>query len=307
MRLLSLQFRQRGLSLIELMVAILLSSLLLLGVLELYSNTSRADRSGSALADLQDDARVAMEFIKRDIRRAGYLGCADPQAAFSGMGFDYPEDAFREMTLTSLTLSYASPSALNGATGSPEALNLDNVAVTNVPHDVSGTPWYMLTDCQAAAPFKGEYASASHTVNSTTPTGNDYPYFKNLPTNTMRYIHTFHEVRYSLVNSQLMRAEQSRGDQKSAANTVSANNQAIISGVTALSFAYGLVDAGADLTSSSDDKVEWYDAANPPPASPSVSNFVNLSQIKVTLTLQSTTDAAISKSFTSVVQLRNRL
>lgn len=285
MRLLSLQFRQRGLSLIELMVAILLSSLLLLGVLELYSNTSRTDRSGSALADLQDDARVAMEFIKRDIRRAGYLGCADPQAGFSGMGFDYPEDAFREMTLTSLTLSYASPVALNGATGSPEALVLSNTAS-------AGDTWHLLTDCQTAIPFKGDYVSASRTVKSTTPADiRDFP-------STTSYLHTFREVRYSLANGQLMRAEQSSGVQ-AAANAVAANNQAIISGVTALSFAYGLATSAGTIT--------WFDATNPPPAIPSVAQFVDLSQIKITLTLQSATDAAISKSFTSVVQLRNRL
>lgn len=293
MRLPSLQFRQRGLSLIELMVAILLSSLLLLGVLELYSNTSRTDRSGSALAELQDDARVAMEFIKRDIRRAGYLGCADPQAGFSGMDFDYPEDAFREMTLTSLTLSYASPDALNGATGSPATLNLGSVTVAEVGDDVSGTPWYMLTDCQTAVPFKGDYVSASRTVNSTTPAD-----IRDFPSSTS-YLHTFREVRYSQANGQLMRAEQLRGNRKSAANTVTANNQAIISGVTALSFAYGLATSAGTIT--------WFDATNPPPASPSVAQFVDLSQIKITLTLQSATDAAISKSFTSVVQLRNRL
>lgn len=286
MHLLPLQFRQRGLSLIELMVAILLSSLLLLGVLELYSNTSRSDRSGSALAELQDDARVAMEFIKRDIRRAGYLGCADPQAGFSGLGFDYPEDAFREMTLTSLTLSYASPDALNGATGNPAALVLSN---TTSPDD----EWHLLTDCQTATPFMGDYVPATQTVRSTTPAD-----IRDFPSNTS-YLHTFREVRYSLTNGQLMRAEQSSGARAAAANTVTANNQAIISGVTALSFAYGLATSAGTIT--------WFDAANPPPANPSAANFVDLSQIKVTLTLQSATDAAISKSFTSVVQLRNRL
>lgn len=286
MHLLPLQFRQRGLSLIELMVAILLSSLLLLGVLELYSNTSRTDRSGSALAELQDDARVAMEFIKRDIRRAGYLGCADPQAGFSGLGFDYPEDAFREMTLTSLTLSYASPDALNGPTGSPAVLVVSNTASTS-------DKWHLLTDCQTAIPFKGDYVPASRTVKSTTPAD-----IRDLPSSAS-YLHTFREVRYSLANGQLMRAEQSSGTQAATANTVTANNQAIISGVTALSLAYGLATGAGTIT--------WFDATNPPPATPSTANFVDLSQIKITLTLQSATDAAISKSFTSVVQLRNRL
>ena len=58
--------KQAGLSLIELMVAILISSLLLLGVLELYLNSSRADRTSNQLARIQENGRLVMELISRE-------------------------------------------------------------------------------------------------------------------------------------------------------------------------------------------------------------------------------------------------
>lgn len=70
--------RQLGLSLIELMISILLGTLLLLGVLQMFTNTSSSDRANTALARLQESGRVALEIIKQDLRRTGYIGCANP-------------------------------------------------------------------------------------------------------------------------------------------------------------------------------------------------------------------------------------
>jgi type IV pilus assembly protein PilW len=97
---------QRGFSLIELMVAILLSSLLLLGVLELYSNTSRTDRSGNELARIQESGRIAFELIGREARRVGYQGCVASSNTTEHNGIRYPLEAL-DGTATSLTFNYA--------------------------------------------------------------------------------------------------------------------------------------------------------------------------------------------------------
>ena len=65
---------QQGISLIELMIALTLSSLLMLGVMRMFVDSSRSNASDSALAQVQDSARIAMEMIKRDVRMAGYRG-----------------------------------------------------------------------------------------------------------------------------------------------------------------------------------------------------------------------------------------
>ncbi len=105
---------QSGLSLIELMVTILLSSLLLLGVLELFSNTSATDRSSNELARVQESGRVALELITREARRVGYQGCVGASittASSTASGnIAYPDEAL-DGTDTSLTLHYARPNA----------------------------------------------------------------------------------------------------------------------------------------------------------------------------------------------------
>lgn len=74
------RIQQRGLSLIELMVALLLSTLLLLGVLQLFSNSSHSNTVSSALTRVQDSGRVVLDMMAEDARRAGYQGCALPSA-----------------------------------------------------------------------------------------------------------------------------------------------------------------------------------------------------------------------------------
>ncbi len=65
---------QKGLSLIEVLIAMTLSSLLLLGVMRMFMDSSRSSASDIALSQVQDSARIAMEMIKRDVRMAGFRG-----------------------------------------------------------------------------------------------------------------------------------------------------------------------------------------------------------------------------------------
>lgn len=70
-----LLFHQRGLSLIELMIAILLSSLLLLGVLQIFQSNSSALRMQTAFSRVQESGRFAIELLNKEIRSADYWGC----------------------------------------------------------------------------------------------------------------------------------------------------------------------------------------------------------------------------------------
>lgn len=67
--------RNRGFSLIELMISMLLGLILIAGVGTLFAGSHRAYRSDEALARLQETVRVAFEFVSRDLRGAGYYGC----------------------------------------------------------------------------------------------------------------------------------------------------------------------------------------------------------------------------------------
>lgn len=99
---------QRGLSLIELMIAILISSLLLLGVLELFINTNSADRSSTALNRTQESGRLLLSIIGTDALRAGYQGCSAASSTTKAGGFNFPADALTAAA-ASVTLRYATP------------------------------------------------------------------------------------------------------------------------------------------------------------------------------------------------------
>lgn len=66
---------QKGLSLIELMIALLLGSILTLGLVQLFSSNSDTFRLAEATARIQESGRLAHEILGRAIRNADYWGC----------------------------------------------------------------------------------------------------------------------------------------------------------------------------------------------------------------------------------------
>ncbi|VAW91554.1 hypothetical protein MNBD_GAMMA21-1083 [hydrothermal vent metagenome] len=68
--------RLSGVTLIELIVAVTISSVLLLGVGSVYYNSKRTYNVQQEFAQLQEGARFAVRFMVDDIRMAGFVGCA---------------------------------------------------------------------------------------------------------------------------------------------------------------------------------------------------------------------------------------
>lgn len=73
--MISLNRKQTGLSLVELMIAISLSLILTLGVIQIFSSSKQTSRVQNALARVQENARFALDLLSHDIRMAGQLGC----------------------------------------------------------------------------------------------------------------------------------------------------------------------------------------------------------------------------------------
>ncbi|WP_160155054.1 PilW family protein [Microbulbifer sp. ALW1] len=71
--------RQRGLSLVELMVGIVLSSLLLLGVLQVFQSNTSTSRTQTAFSRIQESGRFALDLLSKEVRSADYWGCAPDQ------------------------------------------------------------------------------------------------------------------------------------------------------------------------------------------------------------------------------------
>ena len=68
--------RQTGMTLIELMIAMTLSLILLAGVLQIFIGNKQTYNVQDAMARLQESGRFATRFITKDLRMAGFTGCA---------------------------------------------------------------------------------------------------------------------------------------------------------------------------------------------------------------------------------------
>jgi type IV pilus assembly protein PilW len=67
----------KGLTLIEIMIALVIGSLLMVGAMGLFVSNKRIYKEQDAMGRLQENARFALDLIINDIRRAGYIGCSD--------------------------------------------------------------------------------------------------------------------------------------------------------------------------------------------------------------------------------------
>lgn len=73
--------QQRGLSLIETMITMVLTLVILAGVFQLYLGNKHSHTLQEEVATLQENTRFALEFIANDIRGAGYNGCKRTESA----------------------------------------------------------------------------------------------------------------------------------------------------------------------------------------------------------------------------------
>jgi len=66
---------QLGLSMIELMIAIALGVVLLLGLVQIFGGVRSSFNAADSRARIQENGRFALDFIRRDARMAGHFGC----------------------------------------------------------------------------------------------------------------------------------------------------------------------------------------------------------------------------------------
>ena len=114
-----LRLRQTGLSLIELMIALVVGLILMAGVLSIFISSRQGYGVNTAIARVQENGRFALDFIHNDTRMAGYMGCAtstqvanylNPQSG-SNLPYDFTTALTGyEFTGTAPTDAYTLPS-----------------------------------------------------------------------------------------------------------------------------------------------------------------------------------------------------
>ena len=123
-RTLDVRRAQPGFSLVELMVAMALGLLLVVGVGTVYLGSRQTYIQQEALARMQEGARYAFELLTLDIRQAGYTGCAPIDDTFSTLnGTDWYNN-LSALPLAGYESGAGLPTDVSGALANTDAVSV---------------------------------------------------------------------------------------------------------------------------------------------------------------------------------------
>ncbi|MFQ5487383.1 MAG: PilW family protein [Gammaproteobacteria bacterium] len=118
-------YRQHGMTLVEIMVALTISMVLLTGVVEIMLSSKQTYRIQEGLARLQENARFASQFLSEDLRMAGFSGCSSAAAPnnisdLNGDGipdasFDFSTDGLQGFEYADLPINLTATDTLTSA------------------------------------------------------------------------------------------------------------------------------------------------------------------------------------------------
>lgn len=213
--------RQRGLTLVELMIGIALGLIVILAVVYVFAGSRASYRHQESFSAVQESGRIALEVLARDIRMAGNPGCGNlgvidhrsalinpPEARFSNaVAVTGNQGTLTVVRGSSESVRLAAQPAANQI----QAVNLVALGAVSVGDRL------LLSDCAVSEVL---------TVNAVA--GNFVTAAANL------------SQSYDLGRAQLMRLERIVFA-LSAANELTRNGQPVVGGVTALNFQYGVV------------------------------------------------------------------
>ena len=185
---------QKGLSLIELMIALVIGLLLVAATVQMFVGSRVTYSMQNELAKVQENARFAMNFISRDLRMAGYIGCtkhltiantlrdtANGDAAHGEYDLSVPiaiENNYASTSGTSIELpSNASPSDgtdivsikfsdTEGACSVTDH-NTSSAVMTCTGHDFVTGQVLLVSDCKKAAIIQHTGGNPNKVVHNT--------------------------------------------------------------------------------------------------------------------------------------------
>ncbi len=132
---------QRGLSLVELLIAAAVGLILLGGVYKLFVSSSDTYSMDEQLARVQENGRFALDFITRDLRMAGFRGCAGTEGNLDCIlngdctGFNYAFDQYigGSEADSPTTWTPALDAGLTSPLGGSDVITVRGIAAGNIP------------------------------------------------------------------------------------------------------------------------------------------------------------------------------
>lgn len=254
--------RQQGVTLIELMVALAIGLIATAAMLKVYIDASRIYRFNDGLARLQENGRFALEFIRRDVRAAGFWGCNSDSALSNVInpasnswiniaaghieGLNGTARSGQPDTSDSITLRGAFSSGVSVT--SPMTSTSSDITVDSVLGFSKDSP-AVISDCENADFFSisntpsNEASALSHSAS-----GNNVSNELSKAYQTDARVYQARQITYCIApgaNDAIPALR--RLTNPSASQTCSANGDELIEGIENLQFLYGEdTDADAD-------------------------------------------------------------
>ena len=123
---------QRGVSLVELMVVLVIASIVGIGLTQIFLSTKQAFNTNSALARAQENSRFALGFLNEDLRMVGHLGTRNEQGARPGAA----EDPIGNLLFNHMATDTGAPNVARRPASAPWAYRLD---IPLQVHEFNGT------------------------------------------------------------------------------------------------------------------------------------------------------------------------
>ncbi len=295
---------QRGLSMVELMVAITIGLLVSAGLIQIFASSKQTYRIEEALSRVQESGRFALNFITNDVRMASYWGCQSNSANVNndlsaGAGYiDYSGSAISGTdgggtTPDSLTLNGADTTGYSLQAAASAVTTPLQISATN---DLKSGDVVVVSDCSGGDIFQitGSDPSGTGTVEHDLAVGTpgNGQQLANLY-GTDAAVYHVHEIIYTV--------KAGADGQNALWRSVDGADQEIVDDVTNLQILYG-------EDTNNDDSVDRYvDAGN-------VTDFNNVYSMKVQITVQTAEDQTsltpgnrVTRNFTTTVAVRNRV
>lgn len=249
--------RQHGVTLVELMVALVIGLILTAGATQIFLGSKETYRTSEALSRVQENGRMALQLLARDIRQADYAGCQDNLTDVNNnlnSGGNYAPLADGGVDVS----DNGGPNNTDGFTLRSASTNED-LYLTQQPSTTSATlqvnrqgavpqgTIMIITDCRSADMFQvsnDPVGNSSNQINHNTgysgPPGNAQSALSKLyPPGSMTL--QFRQTRYAITQNNGRNFLTRFIDQ----NTAVASQEDLIPGVVDFQLTYG-VDSGGD-------------------------------------------------------------
>lgn len=258
-----------GLTLVEIMVALVLGAILLLGVMQIYLGTKTGYRTQEALSRLQENGRFAVEFLSRDLRMAGEsggcrnLGEVEPNIIANGVSFDFGSSGYvygheagsgwtnptshTRVGNSDVLIVRRSSVVQTQLTGNMGAVNA-NIQITANPQGFEAGDVLIISDCEAADIFKATNVSSGGTVTIAHSQSNNSANFLSKAYDTEANLMRFEEKTYFI-------GENADGHPALFRLELDGTVTELVEGVEDMQVSYGLDNSG-------DRRVDVYESAD---------------------------------------------